>query len=341
MDAVVQAAIQRRQAAITAFLSIESIKQTDKEKRLGLLSFAVPVKGDTEIFVVGCGSNVVIIKWDSYTNIDFPPYYVLNSPHRPDDPLPLGNRLGYGSVDYAKRLYFATTYDHPDNHARNLGSVYSLDTNGILEKKMWNLGSVTGGFVWDLARRRNFFSLREHRSAKFYYADTLNNYILGYDFSTNNGDLDRREELFEFLHHQENSAPGRMAIDNRGWLWVPLLGRHRVIELNPFDETAHRVIHIPAVNVGGCTFGGPNWDILYVSTIGYKHNYERPPGDEGGHIFAIYGLQVKGVPTREYSLSSVVLGQASIELGEITSLLTRGERNSRIRRYRGRGSSHA
>ena len=63
-------------------------------------------------------------------------------------------------------------------------------------------------------------------------------------------------------------------------------------------------------------FGGPNLDILYVTTMGkpsvgvveYVKSHPIPPGksihpgDPGlGGLFAIYGLGVKGVPEPRYA----------------------------------------
>ncbi|XP_033221742.1 uncharacterized protein LOC117175966 [Belonocnema kinseyi] len=111
-----------------------------------------------------------------------------------------------------------------------------------------------------------------------------------------------------------HGEPGRIAIDMRGWLWAPLLGGSGVIELNPFSRSVGRYIPIPANQVGACTFGGRNWETLYVSTIRYEFkepHKQAPHGDEGGFIYAIHGLGVTGVPTREYSLREDVLREAS------------------------------
>jgi sugar lactone lactonase YvrE len=47
-------------------------------------------------------------------------------------------------------------------------------------------------------------------------------------------------------------------------------------------------------------FGGPNLDVLYVTTIGMKI-LGMEPGPEGGALFAIRGLGVKGKPEPRFA----------------------------------------
>lgn len=53
-------------------------------------------------------------------------------------------------------------------------------------------------------------------------------------------------------------------------------------------------IPIPAKQVTSAAFGGPNLDILYVTTAATDRDGEQPP--LAGHLFAITGLGVKGLP---------------------------------------------
>ncbi|XP_033221727.1 putative sugar lactone lactonase YvrE [Belonocnema kinseyi] len=234
----------------------------------------------------------------------------------PKNPLPPGNRVGYGGVDYAERLWFATTNDNPKNQAENFGSVYSLDQNKELVTKLSELPSVTGGFVWNIPRTRP--SKRRLLPHKFYYADPLNHDIIEYNFFMQTLKLERIEVVHRLPKHQVTGNPGRIAIDSDGYLWVPLLGGHKIIQYDPFQEKVLQTFHMPAAKVGGCTFGGPGLSVLYVSTIGYRENEVRPPGDEGGYIYAIHNLRVTGLPTREYCLHKDIILKASISLEEIS-----------------------
>ncbi|XP_033221707.1 regucalcin-like [Belonocnema kinseyi] len=97
---------------------------------------------------------------------------------------------------------------------------------------------------------------------------------------------------------------GRITIDTRGFLWVPLLGGSHVIEINPYSREVGRLVEIPAAKVSACTFGGSSMHILYVSTMGYGSYLAAPRGDRGGTIFAVTNLgnNVKGVQTTPVNL---------------------------------------
>lgn len=53
-------------------------------------------------------------------------------------------------------------------------------------------------------------------------------------------------------------------------------------------------IEIPAKQVTSVAFGGPNLDILYVTTAATARDAEQPP--LAGHLFKVTGLGVKGLP---------------------------------------------
>jgi len=43
-------------------------------------------------------------------------------------------------------------------------------------------------------------------------------------------------------------------------------------------------------------FGGPDLDVLYVTSMARAIKGVKPAEREAGHLFAIYGLGVRGVP---------------------------------------------
>lgn len=53
-------------------------------------------------------------------------------------------------------------------------------------------------------------------------------------------------------------------------------------------------IDIPAKQVTSVAFGGPNLDILYVTTAATARDSVQPP--LAGHLFQVTGLGVKGLP---------------------------------------------
>lgn len=53
-------------------------------------------------------------------------------------------------------------------------------------------------------------------------------------------------------------------------------------------------IEIPAKQVTSVAFGGPDMDILFVTTAATSRDGEQPP--LAGHLFKVTGLGVKGLP---------------------------------------------
>ncbi|XP_033222535.1 regucalcin-like [Belonocnema kinseyi] len=118
------------------------------------------------------------------------------------------------------------------------------------------------------------------------------------------------KDVFNWSQHPHKGSARRLTIDRSGNLWVPLYEGRGVVQINPRTNETMRFIPIPADRVGGCTFGGDNWNILFVSTIGYGYKNrreQRPPADEGGTLFAVKGLGVQGWQPREYSMNSQTL----------------------------------
>lgn len=53
-------------------------------------------------------------------------------------------------------------------------------------------------------------------------------------------------------------------------------------------------IPIPAKQVTSVAFGGPNLDILFVTTAATTRDGEQPA--QAGHLFKVTGLGVNGLP---------------------------------------------
>ncbi|XP_033222462.1 putative sugar lactone lactonase YvrE [Belonocnema kinseyi] len=307
-------------------------------RELGLLSFAVPVEGQAEEFVVGGGNNIILIEWDSSKNRKHPPHIVLDSAID----LPLGNRWGYAGVDHSKKLWIVTTNDNPEIYGENLGMVYRLNKDRKLKKKLVGLNSITGGFAWDHPSPGD---IKRGVSYRFYYADPPRKQVALYDFIASNGEkIENRQPLLWLPRHNLNCDPGRIAMDTRGYLWVPLIGGRGVIEYNPMIDRTFRFIDIPAAKVGACVFGGDAMEILFVSTIGYEYkepHQHRPHADEGGHIYAIRNLGVNGEQLRKYFVNEAKLPQEIIQARARRALPPSPGRRSLIRLLRGAGGSRA
>ena len=62
-----------------------------------------------------------------------------------------------------------------------------------------------------------------------------------------------------------------------------------------------RIVTLPATKITSCCFGGPKFDILYVTTSTHHMTTEEAANQPlAGSIFAVKNLGVKGLPANAY-----------------------------------------
>jgi sugar lactone lactonase YvrE len=128
----------------------------------------------------------------------------------------------------------------------------------------------------------------------FYFADTMRNVILAYDFAAETGRLTEPREFLQF----HRGHPDGSAVDSAGFLWNARYGGGCLVRVAP-DGRIDRVVEIPSKNVTTCTFGGPDLRTLYVTTA-------RGDGDPehrlAGSLFALR-VETPGLPENVVRLS--------------------------------------
>lgn len=92
-----------------------------------------------------------------------------------------------------------------------------------------------------------------------------------------------------------------MTIDTDGYLWVALFNGSAVIKVDPKIGTVVDKVAIPAEQVTSVTFGGPNLDILFVTTASFNLVSEQKP--PCGSTFMVTGIGAKGYPNVKFKLS--------------------------------------
>jgi sugar lactone lactonase YvrE len=95
-----------------------------------------------------------------------------------------------------------------------------------------------------------------------------------------------------------NSGPDGATIDAQGYLWSVMVRTGAIARFAP-DGTIERRIEMPIRHPTSVAFGGPDLDILYVTSISQSTNLADDHPDAGG-LFAIEGLGIKGVPPRRF-----------------------------------------
>ena len=147
------------------------------------------------------------------------------------------------------------------------GVLYRIDGTGTSTEWRRDLG-ISNTLLWSPDKSR------------FYFGDSLKNCIWSYDYDLA-GRAIRGEQ--PFLQGFERGAPDGSAIDAEGYVWNCRYGGSCIVRVAP-NGKIDRVIELPVSNPTNCTFGGPNGNVLYItSALPEAGRWER----FGGCLFAL------------------------------------------------------
>lgn len=199
----------------------------------------------------------------------------------PDKP---NNRLNDGKVDKAGRFVAGsmdTMEEGPNGALYRLDADFSLTTleSGII---------VSNGPCWS------------PDGGTFYFTDTWTGEIWAYDYDLATGAATNRRTFVKVDTSGGGAADGA-TVDGEGCVWNALVYAGKLVRYAPNGEI-ERVIDMPVRKVTSVMFGGPDLDILYVTSMA-KPPLPRFPGDGvlRGSLFAIYDLGITGVPEPRFA----------------------------------------
>jgi sugar lactone lactonase YvrE len=158
-----------------------------------------------------------------------------------------------------------------------LGSLYRLDPDGSLTKVLEDIGCSNGmGFTLD--------------RKQMYYTDSVKHEIYRFDYDQRTGELSN-QRVFVRLP-DDLGIPDGMTVDAEGYVWSAIWDGGCMIRFAP-DGTEDRRVTLPARKVSCVTFGGPDYDDMYVTTAGGNNKAEEGPG--AGGLFHLR-LGIRGMP---------------------------------------------
>jgi L-arabinonolactonase len=112
------------------------------------------------------------------------------------------------------------------------------------------------------------------------------------------GDIANRR-LFASTAEVEGSPDGA-AVDAEGFLWNARVAAGQIARYDP-DGRVERTIRMPVLNTASVMFGGPDLDILFVTSMARLLPDRSAPEPEAGSLFAIRGLGIKGLPEPRFA----------------------------------------
>jgi len=126
-----------------------------------------------------------------------------------------------------------------------------------------------------------------------YYIDTPLREILAFDYE--DGHLRNLRSVVST--GDIDASPDGMTIDADGNLWVAFCHGACVVCYDPKTGLALRKLDFPCLETTACAFGGPDLADLYVTTGVHKSVVE----EEGGRLFVVRGLGVRGIPANAFA----------------------------------------
>ncbi|OAD58557.1 Regucalcin [Eufriesea mexicana] len=218
----------------------------------GPVGFVIPIEGSTNKFVAGSGLDFVLFSWNENKDLVKCTPQVLSTVER--------------TMGFEKDGVFPS----------NVGSLYSIGNDLIFKKRVTPV-SISNGLAWN------------SNNDTLYYIDSLTYQIMAYNYDSQTGTISNKKTVFDLQKNNIPGLPDGMTIDTDENLWVAVFGGGGVLNINPKTGKLLRFVKINNVkNITSVTFGGPNLDILYVTSanIGLNEN-ELKDQPHAGYLFAI------------------------------------------------------
>ncbi|XP_063931072.1 regucalcin-like [Zophobas morio] len=253
----------------------------------GEVAPVIPSKRDPNLLIVGLGRSVAAVEWDGVSD---PSETRILAALAPDFPT---SRVNDGKADKQGRLWIGTMgYEGPDGLTPDEGILYQVTCDN-LDSPLVEIApvNISNGLAWNAA------------NDKFYYIDSPSFLIVEYSYNDETGEISDRRVVFDRTAHDLLGDPDGMTIDEDDNLWVALYGGGRVIKIDSSNGDLLEIVPLPALDVTSAIWGGPDLDILYVTTsrvsLTDEQKLEQPAA---GAVFAIVNLGTKGRPTFEVDL---------------------------------------
>lgn len=199
---------------------------------------------------------------------------------RPDPADPLV-RFNDGKVDRDGRFLCGTMGVHADP----LGRLYRVDGSGRVDVLAEGI-RIANALCFSPA------------GDVMYFADSLEGTIRACAYGRGDASVGAPRVLCDTT--QWGSGPDGATVDAEGCLWVALVRAGKIARVTP-DGALDRLIEAPADLPSSLAFGGDDLATLFVTTIqdsGSGRAVSAHP--DGGKLFAIDGLGVRGLPEARF-----------------------------------------
>jgi sugar lactone lactonase YvrE len=167
--------------------------------------------------------------------------------------LPSPVRSNDGRCDPRGRFVAGTMGHHEEPDAGNLYRLDPRSADGTIAEPVVVVAhtTVSNGVDWSTDART------------MYYVDSATQRVDVFDYDLDTGTPTRRRPFVEVA--PEEGCPDGLTVDAQGCVWVALWDGGQVRRYDPAGQLVG-VVSVPVRRVTSCTFGGPDLDVLYITT---------------------------------------------------------------------------
>lgn len=192
-------------------------------------------------------------------------------PHLPE------NRLNDGRCDRRGRFWCGSR-DPGDTHPG--GSLFRLDAD-FSHRTMDSGFIVSNGMAFSPDDKTMMFG------------DSRGETVWRYDLDIDSGDIHNKQ-----VYLSTRDLPWRIdgaTFDSEGYYWCALISDSSIARFDPLGRL-DRIVRLPVTHPTMCNFGGPDLDVLYVTSGSvFLSAAQRAQQPLAGALFAVHGLGVRGV----------------------------------------------
>jgi len=167
------------------------------------------------------------------------------------------NRFNDGKCDPNGNLWVGSM--HLDQSAPK-ANLYKIEATGKATKMLDSV-TISNGIVWTKDKQI------------MYYIDTPTGHIQAFDYDEVTSTISNGR-IAVIIPDSLGKGDG-MTIDEEDKLWVGLWNGDAVVRFDPLTGVLLEKIEVPAHNVTSCSFGGENFDTLYITTSSLDMNEEE------------------------------------------------------------------
>lgn len=185
------------------------------------------------------------------------------------------SRFNDGKCDRYGRFWAGTT---DLQFANPIASLYKLDGHGRCQPMRGGV-ICSNGLGWSPDNKI------------MYYTDSTIGTIFAYDFDLDSGQISN-ERIFA---QDPKQTPDGLTVDAEGFVWSAQWDGWKIIRYDPNGRVAQEIL-LPVQRPTSCTFGGPDLNILYItSSAGGLSPTQRAEQPLAGALLALE-TAVSGLP---------------------------------------------